>query len=575
MQLDARNRISKPLILVTPLLILVIGSFLFRGWLEQGMEIDEVNRLNNLIPLFNGNAEPCNQSIFDINLFGFDIPLMYKVYISSAFIIKYLPLGLFEDYFFGLRLLHFCYFVISIIAFFLIISKYNLYIAFFSSLLMVTSPIFYPIVRIGFARSLYVFSLSLSFLCFYNFFNKPTNKGINLFLAVFILFFTANQNFYFIWIITALFITSILFYPNYYKPIVTSFKNLLTVLLAFGLGLANFIIYNVSQGFPTISTLFLKLFKLEEYNKRPISFRAARPLLDEFSIRWQCISNFFSDNFDFYLVLNLMGVVIVLLALWRIIKIKRCRDFKIYFFPFIVFLIIMGEILISPNTLFRSKYVYLAPFYELSILSSVLLFAQLFISKKYSKVFVIGIPILILALNFCTSNRIVKKTNEKGMVTFNPAFLEHNDHFSPVIFELNDYLSNHNIESDDIIFLVWGMQAQLYFLNKGNFRTNSLIYRLLDKETEKDKQKILKSFFLSYKIKSKKRINLYFPLYVNLRTDINNAFFNFVELHNGKIRLEKTFCDKNGKEILRLYKLENLCSFRKNVEVECLESLTN
>jgi hypothetical protein len=111
------NKIKSTLVI---LILFAIIGFLFRGSLDYGLQFDEVFRINNLIPLFNPEAYPYNQSIFDIHVFDVSIPLMYKQYISSVAIIPFLPICFFDNYLFGLRFLEFFYFFMSITGFFLL-----------------------------------------------------------------------------------------------------------------------------------------------------------------------------------------------------------------------------------------------------------------------------------------------------------------------------------------------------------------------------------------------------------------------------------------------------------------------
>jgi len=544
-------------------LILSITLLLFRGSFDQGMQFDEVFRLNNLLPLINSNAEPYDQSIFSIKIFGYSIPLMYKFYVSSAVLIKWLPLMIFNDYLFGIRFLYITYFFISITTFFLILSRYNYYYALITSALVATSPIFFPEVRIGFASSIHIFFLTLSLFLFYNFFNEK-KRTIYLFLAIFILFFAANVEFYFIWVIASIILSSIFLFPDYWRIILTSYKYMVVAILGAFLGLFNFIVYNLLTGFSTFKPLFLKIFFPSEYNLNPIDYKLTPPLFEEVLLKLDSVSSFFDGYGMLYLLVLAMISLLYLFITWKIIRMNKFHKYRTYILSFVCFLLIFFFILITPNTTRAGHYVYLVPFIELSVLSLIVLLSKIYNQKRIQIVAAFFLVIL-LTLNIFVSNSEIARVNiTKGT-----------GHFSPAIFDLNHYLNENDIESDDIVFLEWCMHSQLYFLNKGEFKINSLVFQLLGKNKE-ERYIAFKSFFLSPHIQNRST-SLYFPVYakhMGLTTKgIYEDFSNFIISYRGRLERIHTFYETNGDEIIQLYELKNTRELINNIRTE-LENAT-
>ena len=147
------------------------------------------------------------------------------------------------------------------------------------------------------------------------------------------------------------------------------------------------------------------------------------------------------------------------------------------------------------------------------------------------------------------------------------------NHFSPAIFELHDYIRTESLQSEDIIFLEWGMYTQLYFLNQGEFKINSLVFQLYDTRNYDERKAELIKLFTRQKnpLRSDK---LYFPVYhdsFDKRNDaILNDFHRFIGENNGTLNKIMTFYETNGDEIIMVYELDNAPQFietvKKNIE---------
>jgi hypothetical protein len=213
--------------------------------------------------------------------------------------------------------------------------------------------------------------------------------------------------------------------------------------------------------------------------------------------------------------------------------------------------------------------VFLIPFFEISIVSFFALSEKIFQKKYFSKILIIVLICLILINSSVTGREIAKEKETKG--TYN---------FSPAIFELNDYIHDESIQSRDIVFLEWGMYAQLYFLNKGEFKINSLVFQLYDTKSYRERRSIFKNYFVNQRdiLRSD---TLYFPVYsegVNSRNDaILTDFKRFVVENNGTVTRIKTFYETNGDKVIYVYRLDNATRFFDTVEQASLslEEISN
>lgn len=546
---------------IIPYLVFFLIIFLlFRENITLGMDFDEVIRINNIIPLLNPGAEPYNQSIFNISLSGLTIPLMYKFYLSTALLLPYLPLYFFKNnLLYGLRFLYGFYFFLSISIFFFFMSKkFNFTLSFLTSLLIITSPLLYPEGLIGFAHCIHLIFLSSAVYCFYVFFEK-NNKTVYLFLGTFLLFFEANIEAYFLWVIAALVISSIVVFPHYWKTVLGSIKYFMIMIFAIILGWVNFVIYNILSPYATIEPLYLKIFDPLQYNQQPVDYTQAAPLLDDISVK---INSLFPSFFDGYGIVYIMMIIaLICLNIFVIVKIIKMQEFskyKKYFFPFFCFCLIFVLILISPNTTRAGHYVYLIPFFEISIVSFFMVCENVFNKTYFSKLLVITLICLVILNTGVSGMAIMKYQDTKGR-----------HYFSPAIFALNNYINNESLQSEDIIFLEWGMYTQLYFLNNGEFKIKSIVFQLYDTKSYEERKAAFTKFFTGQKNPGRSN-TLYFPLYkkgFDTRNDAILTDFNrFIKENNGTLTKIQTLYETNGDEVINIYELENSAQFFETVK---------
>ena len=541
-------------------IFLVIIFLLFKDSTHLGMQFDEVIRINNLLPFFYPDTQVYDQNIFSIHLFGYHIPLIYKFYLSSAMLIPYIPLALFKnDLLFGLRFLYGFYFFLSISVFFLIMSrKIDYTISLLTSILIITSPLFYPDALLGFAHSIHLIFISCAIYSFYLFFEEHRSQFF-LFLGTFLLFFEANIEAYFLWVIAGLTIASIVIFSQYWKKVLGSIQYCLVILAAIILGWINFLIYNIFVPFATIKPIYFRIFDPLTYAESPVDYKQTSPLFaDVWSKLTTTFPSFYSDYGIFYIILIIAMTILYIFLASKIIKMHRISQYKQYFFPFLCFSLIFILILLSPNTTRAGHYVYLIPFFELSIVFLFLLGEKIFNRKYLSKVLIITLIGLIVLNSVIIGMEVSSYRHTRGQGIYSPA-----------IFDLNDYIHDESIRPDDIIFLEWGMYSQLYFLNKGDFKIHSIVFQLYDTKDSEERKSVFTKFFLKQKNPGQSD-RLYFPLYrdgFNSRNDAILAdFIEFITENNGTVKKIATFYETNGDEVMDMYALENSERFLQTIQ---------
>lgn len=544
---------------VVPYFVFFLIIFvIFKDNITIGMQFDEVIRINNIIPFLNSNAESYNQSIFSIPFLGFTIPLIYKFYLSTALLIPYLPLLFFKNnLLFGLRFLYGFYFFLSISVFFFIMSKkFNYIVSFLTSLLVITSPLFYPDALFGFAHCIHIIFLSFAIYFLYIFFEE-NKSSVYLFLGTFLLFFEANIEAYFLWVIAALLISSVMVFPHYWKIVLGSIKYFMIMVFAVILGWINFFIYNILSPFATIKPLYLKLFDPLKYNEQPVDYAQAAPLFEDISNKINKIfPSFFNGYGIVYILIIVTLIILFIFVISKTIKMQEFLKYGKYIFPFFCFCLIFFFILVSPNTTRAGHYVYLIPFFEISLVSFFILSEKVYNKRYFSKLLVITLICLIMLNSIVSGMEISKIKETKGQ-----------DHFSPAIFQLNEYIHAESLQSQDIIFLEWGMYTQLYFLNRGEFKIKSLVFQLYDTKSYEVRKTVFTNFFTSQKNPGR---SLYFPLYsegFDKRNDAILTDFNrFIIENNGSLNKIKTFYETNGNEVINMYELDNSAQLFETVK---------
>jgi hypothetical protein len=531
-------------------LLLAISGVLFRGSLEQGMEMDEISRVINVIPILNQNAEPLPPVVYSVEILGRRVPVMFKQYISSAYLLRFLPLAFFDDYLFGIRFLHWFYFVLSISAFYLVLSRFNTYLAAFGALLIVTSPLYYPEVRISFADSLQILYLSLAGVFFERFFRRGQRKR-DLFVGFLLLFGCANQMFYFCWVIAGLLAVGTILYPRMTLRCFCPLPRSVTVLLALMLGLANFVIYNVSQGFPTFAELIKRRFHPAATNTVAGDGHLLDMFANDLGRKLYQLPRYFDAPQLYTIIYGLVLLVTVVFAV-HLMKRGRLWAKRICFAPGLATLVILFLILISPSTTRVGHYVYIVPFLQLSALAALLGLGQMFTARPFAwRMTVFLLAGALVTVNFVQSNRVISATNRSGGRHL----------FSPAIFDFVRYLNEHSIDSQDVLFTVWGLHLQPYFLNRGQFRIRQVVYQLILRKTAAEREAYLEHLFSSYHGLPVQGDALYLPVTATYRSDIRDELLDFLHSRHAKLTLEETFRERNQDPAILLYRLDSAREF--------------
>ncbi|HTY13291.1 MAG TPA: hypothetical protein VMD02_03780 [Candidatus Omnitrophota bacterium] len=536
------------------LLIVFTALLFFRGAMGRGMCYDEVNRVNNIIPLLNHHAQPYDQSIFSLRFHRFKVPLMYKQYISTVFVLKFLPIGLFHDYRTGIRVLYFIYFVLFALGTYAIAARYHRGYAALFTMLAITSPFLYPDVTMNFATIDLIFLFTLAGHLLYTYFKSGDDLWY-LFLAALAGAFACNLYFYNSWVIAAFLIASPFFFPEQWKTVLSSPRRIGVACAGIFIGLFNFIAYNLARGFPTVRPLFERIFNPRAYNTHPIDYKVSRPFLEDIVWKAHLIKHYLGGHLFIYLILLAALAALYFLIVRLIVRSGRWAELRGYLIPPAALLITLAFILISPNTTRREHYYRLEPFLALAFVMPLPLAKKLFPDRSFIIKAALILPLLLLALNGWTSNDQISHYEQ----------VDKNIYFSPAIYALNDYIDQRGIDSSDIVHTQWGMFTQLYFLNRGEYRIvgDRLTYQLLGAKNDAERFGALRDFFASDRAPTGEA--LYFPVYA--KTPKDDPFFKFIGAYGGKLSVAERFRNKNGTaDVILLYRLDRAPEFIARVK---------
>lgn len=549
------------------IILLVISILLFIGSFEQGMQFDEVYRYCNIYSLFSNDTQIFNQSIYNIG----NIPIMYKDYLSSALLIPYIPLLLFKDPLIGIRTLHYIYYILPLIIFYLSLKEYNRRLAAISVFMIAVNPILFPEIRIKFAYTWQL--IAISFLIVSMKKSKLNNKII--FLNAFLLGLTANITFYFVWDLTAIFVISFLLYYDFWKKVFKNFIYILSLLLGFILGLFNFLIYNIFAGFPTVKRLIESIFFRDKYNENPIDYKVLGSLNEQMQEKVRSIYNFMGEGGYAFKVFSIALFIILLFLIIIIVyyivnkQTKSVLEYRIYLTPVFIFILVFLFIMISPNATMTHHFSFLIPYSVLTLTCGSYLIVK-FAMDRFKSILKYIVSIIIISVSFTslivTTQEIIEinKTGGTG-------------NFSPAIFELKDYISKNQIQGDDMLFINWGFHSQLYFLSKGNFKIHEIVFKLLNKDEEYVYQSLINYFV------KEQRDEIFIPIYTKVNSEgkiisknkQEEIFIDFVNLYGGNLQIDKNFYERDGNLVFTLYKLSDIYKIRENITGKMIINQSN
>ncbi len=484
--------------------------------LQYGIHFDEVNRYNPIYAIFNKDAYPNNQAIWSIELFGRDVPMMYKEYISAWKTFYYLPIVAFANTFVATRVFYVVCFVVQVLVLYYYMKRINSDLAMSVSLLVMLNPLLYPDFNYGFASLSHLFFLIIGVWLMEKYYTK--DKTRYLFFGLFVLAFGASFSFYFIWTIVALVVSSFIINFDVWKNTVCKIKSILAAFFGVILGLFPFVSYNVLNGFPTVKVFLTNIFAHDEFQMDHIQEES---FLDGLKATFSRVDFMLNDRLELYIILCVVNIII-----WAILAVlfvrKKTEMSKYNFYPVLILVITIACITISPKPRFAYHWLHVVPFFEISFVLGVYYICKLVIPKYYKVLVCSIIGILVLFDGF---NGYAKTQGRKTSVD------KHN--ISMSIIDINDYFIDNGITSEEILFLEWGLEAPIYFLNRGEIAdaNDKLYYSLMDLETEQIEG------ILFDRLLKKNNKTIYIPLYdaqnIALSYDrVREALLNVLEEYN-------------------------------------------
>ena len=418
---------------------------------DYGIFYDEVNRLNPMFAMFDSTAIHDTQATWSIKIGDHIIPMMYKEYISSLSTFYMLPLLLFKNPVIGLKTLYLIYFFIEIACLYLYLKRFNKNFAVGVCILFCINPLHYPDAFYGFSNSFHIVFIVSSLFQFEKYY--LTRKKRKLFGAVFLLCLGANLSFYTVWNIVALATASLFIDFEVWKSILKDAKSIGVVFLAGVMGLFNFVLYNVLNGFPTIAKLLTYIFDTGEFQMDGVTNES----LGE-SIRYTLsrLDYMLGGTLNIYIIILLLTTIFWtgLAALY--IK-KKFFINKHFFYPILATIITIFCILISPKPRFPYHWLRLSPAWEITLLLTFGIAAQYLRKKAKMIVYAAGF-IWIAGLTFVSTEKI--NSNQSSAL---------NDYISNDYQKITDYITKLNIDNSQILYFEWGIDAPIYFISRGKF----------------------------------------------------------------------------------------------------------
>ena len=550
--------ISKPI--KCCLILLLLSTIIYSLGFGFGLQYDTVLRANNVIPLINRNAYPLDQSIFSISVFGTTIPIVYKEYITPlSSMAKYSSLVFFNDYYFGFKVINLAYLLVSVSLSFAALSLYkNTKYAFLVCLCVIFFPMNYPMLLFDQLNWDCFIWISIAYIVFTKY--KSSGNLWLLFLASLFFFITINWKFYSIFLILSIIIVSFLYKMIGFR--ITKQRIQETIILFIGaiVGCINYVLYNVLNGFPTLSIFFNSIFNRSSYT--PIDDAIKTDFLSEVKTHVEAFISFIGNEL---FVFSVLLVAVSLLLLVFAIS-KRAYGVVIHYYLLFVSLLAFLIAFIAPSADRPDHYIQIIPFFVMGIIDALsiadCLFGE-FIQTKIKKYLVSTLCVISIGLLIVPCYRIISsnyKTKGSG-------------HFSPSIFELFSYIDNDyhedvqyidNKKDKKIAVFGWGIGSQLYFLSKGEFLLDERYkFELMDAdETYENTYNKLLQFFLSdtsecstiYIPTYTKRLQLFDPnigqaieaLAAKTNTSFDKLFFN----------------ERNASDIIALYVIDDYMGFR-------------
>lgn len=526
-----------------PVLYALVAAWLFRGTSSLGMEFDEVFRVNNLVAVLYPGAQPYDQSISRVVVLGHGIPLMYKSYVSSAFLAFYAPLVAFSDTLVGIRMLDYFYTVAAAVAGFLLFRRRSYTVAFSVPLLALVSPLLYPDVTYGFVDVQHVVPLLLGAWSFRRYLRGGSRWSLGL--ASLLTAAAVNVSFYTAWVVAGLAVGAVILYPSVLREMLTNVRNVAALVFGALIGLFNYVYYNVAQGFPTISPLVNRVFFPDRYNKNPIDFRESRGFVAEAFEHLRYVPT----------LLGGAGVVVALFAVLTLgitaaatvvaLRRREMAEVRLAVLPTVAVVVAFGAILVSPNTTRRGHYGMLVGLLECAFAGAVVL-AVRYGPEWLRRWRVIIVPLLVSVLfstyataSYGSVGRALRSGGE--------------GYFSSAIFDLRDFLDENGVADDDVLQVQWGSYAQLYFLSQGEFVSPNVVFPVLGADEDKRVEIVADAIDAQG---GAVLIPVYTKVPATNGVDATKLVASVARSRHWPVCTVKVFDDREGDEQLRLYRID-------------------
>lgn len=532
-----KNYLIYDIIFIIALMLTIL--IFMNGIFSYGMHYDEVNRTNPIFPLLYENATDNDQAIWSVKIGNKVIPMMYKEYISSIRTFVYAPsLILFENPLIALRTLYIVYFAIEMIVLYVFLRRIDLKFSLLVTFLVMLNPLLYPEFKFGFAYNFHIIFIIASSRLFIKYYKS--SKLRYLFTGIFILTLGANFSFYFIWNIVAIAISSLIINFDEWKKVFLNINSIIIVLISGSLGLFNYVMYNLFNNFPTIRVLLNSIFNSTDFQMDGIQ---SQGLFKEMIITLDKVDIMLGNNILAFSILFLSMIIV-----WIIITYAKYKKLivvsKYAYYPLLILIFTISLIIISPKPRFPYHWLHISPFFEITFITGIIYISRLFKKTTISKYFITIMYAIVFVLFFSTSYTETKTDNANIPI----------DNISSSIYDLSDYIEGHNIDGEDILFLEWGIDAQIYFLNRGEILINRIYF--IGKEKEEIERVILTT------LKNCTSKNLYIPLYNSTTnalsySDTKEGLIKVASNYGFDLTTEKEFVDKNGRNAITLYKIEN------------------
>ncbi|HEY8270117.1 MAG TPA: hypothetical protein VIG33_04465 [Pseudobdellovibrionaceae bacterium] len=543
----------------------ILGLFFVTLWVCKdaffyGVEMDEVLRLNPLFPLIGKTVPYPDQGLYYIDLFGVRIPLVFKLYVSSAIMLPYYPLTFFADPFVGLRVMSGFYLFLAGVTVYLVAKKYSRIWAFLLALSILMSPLLGAHLLVRQAQTYHIICYALSFYFIRKFLENNNQKNRNfiyVFFSSFFIFLAMNLEFYAAWSVVSLaLVVPLLCWPQV-KAYFAEGKAKLIFLLG-AVGCINFIWYNLADGLPVLRTVYSYVFKIEEYNKEPIDGRNIVSLSEDFGSKWSSLRHYWGPSFRVFLLLFAIMAVITLICLFRDIKKKQKTHF-LFYVPFFVTLFVCVFIFLSPKANRSGHFAHVHPFLNLCFFLLPVLVFNLKETKKWFFYFCSFLPIAFLGLNIVAVNASLKN----ALVRYSTGL------WSSSFNTLNHYLEETPEVYNKMVVLNWGFSEQLFFLNKGQKLPVEFVFpvmmRASQSEMINDYQVFFESVgsgeFFKYRHMDAKKEELVFLKFIKGSAAAinrsNEALEVFLKEKDGQYEVLKEFADSDGTPLFHIIRLKN------------------